>query len=200
MPRCEPHSARCLFRPTHYHEMTALSDRLAGSQSGEKRDPWPSRNGRGMSSFCTRLRRGAADRSLWCAGGQAGGPCPRRSSRGRAKVLGGVGGRRRVAPRPRLDRRSAAVFCCGRPLHAAPAKPRPSWMAPDRRVNPDMLSPARGTFWGKNVLYRLKGLDSAEHERAGQGAARRAISGQSAACRFGQMTAQRSAVIRTGPR
>ncbi len=139
---------RALFA-THYHEMTALSDRLAGVQNATVAvKEWE-----GDVVFLHEVRRGAADRSYGVQVAKlAGLPAPV-IARAREVLAALEDGARSTSPKALID--DLPLFSAVQTPAPAPAKPSPVLDAL-AEVNPDTLSPREAL----DVVYRLKGMAS----------------------------------------
>ncbi|MCC1481042.1 DNA mismatch repair protein MutS [Roseibaca sp. Y0-43] len=139
---------RALFA-THYHEMTALSDRLAGVQNATVAvKEW-----QGDVVFLHEVRRGAADRSYGVQVARlAGLPAPV-IARAREVLAALEDGARGSSPKALID--DLPLFSAVQAPAPAPAKPSPVLDAL-ADVNPDMLSPREAL----DMLYKLKGMAS----------------------------------------
>ena len=137
---------RALFA-THYHEMTALSDRLAGVQNATVAvKEWD-----GDVVFLHEVRRGAADRSYGVQVAKlAGLPAPV-IARAREVLAALEDGARSNSPKALID--DLPLFSAVQAPAPAAAKPSPVLDAL-AEVNPDTLSPREAL----DVLYRLKGM------------------------------------------
>jgi DNA mismatch repair protein MutS len=139
---------RALFA-THYHEMTALSDRLCGVQNATVAvKEW-----QGDVVFLHEVRRGAADRSYGVQVAKlAGLPAPV-IARAREVLAALEDGARGASPKALID--DLPLFSAVQAPAPAPAKPSPVLDALVD-VNPDTLSPREAL----DMLYKLKGMVS----------------------------------------
>jgi DNA mismatch repair protein MutS len=137
---------RALFA-THYHEMTALSDRLEGVQNATVAvKEW-----QGDVVFLHEVRRGAADRSYGVQVAKlAGLPAPV-IARAREVLAALEDGARGTAPKALID--DLPLFSAVQAPAPAPAKPSPALEAL-AEVNPDTLSPREAL----DLVYKLKGM------------------------------------------
>ncbi|NBB96974.1 MAG: DNA mismatch repair protein MutS [Alphaproteobacteria bacterium] len=137
---------RALFA-THYHEMTALSDRLAGVQNATVAvKEWE-----GDVVFLHEVRRGAADRSYGVQVAKlAGLPAPV-VTRAREVLAALEDGARSNSPKALID--DLPLFSAVQASAPVAAKPSPVLDAL-AGVNPDTLSPREAL----DMLYQLKGM------------------------------------------
>ena len=140
----EANRCRALFA-THFHELTALADRLARIANATlKVTEW-----NGEVVFLHEVVPGAADRSY----GLAGGAARRSSGAGRgageddSERAGEVGS---GEPEARARRRPAAI--CGSRPHASGAGPAGCLAGGAREIDPDQMTPREAL----DALYRLK--------------------------------------------